>query len=185
MGNNLKTTLTILCLVLSIGAAAITDSILKTRPVPNRQELTEGISKTVIDELLEDLSFESVAIFLYTGDYRIRYLLASTVDISNPYTVIQGDYYYTDLLERNKRNICTIVPTMKVPQTSKLYDSLKANNRVKPGVFYGSCPIFTSKGFLIGYISTVIERDEIGLVENLQTLKFYSIIVGEELDLLF
>lgn len=185
MGSNIKTTLTILVLFTAIGIAVIANNLNRIGTGEDRKELTEGISKTVIQELLDDLSFESVAIFLYTGDYKIRYLLASTVPIANPYTVIVGDDYYTQILERNKRNICTIIPTLRIPSESKLWESLNYNNRIQDGYFYGACPLFTSEGLLIGYISTVIERESIGLVENLQTLKFYSIIMSEELELLF
>ena len=150
--------------------------------------LSEFVNKE-INTLIENSDFKSIAVFLYTSEYKKRYLLASNTEIINAFSNVETDGFFSELLDRNKLNLCTIIETTKLPPDSELYKVLTIKNLTQENYFYMACPLYipsenVKDSKLIGYTSTVVSREKIGLVSTLYNLRYHTKVIARYLNTL-
>lgn len=134
----------------------------------------------ISNSLLKDVSLESAGVFLYTSNYKTRYIFAANTDILNPVVDIENDSFFPTLLQYNKKGVCTIIKTTNLPTDSSLYIVLKEKGNISDNWFYIACPIFTQRGNLAGYLSQVFENDD-QISVYVQQVNYYTRIVENNL----
>ena len=170
----------ILRTILLIGVPILFSYILVNTFKPQR--VSPSTNQEVSSTLFKGITLNNAGVFLYTNDYKNRYLFAANTTIVNPVSSVELDSFFSTLLQYNKEGICTVIRTTDLPLDSDLYLALKSKNRVSENLFYMACPIFTKGGALAGYLSEVFENNGNGVVIHLQKLKYYTKIVEYNLQ---
>lgn len=133
--------------------------------------------EAIVNSLFQDVPLEEAGVFLYTSNYKTRYLFATNTKILNPISNVEHDSFFPTLLKYNKDGICTVIRTSDLPSDSSLYSALDSKSQISNDHFYMACPIFTKGGILAGYLSQVFVNTTNGVVANLQKLKHYTKII--------
>ena len=165
---------------LSIGVVAICTHLFNNISLINSDILEE--KSEAIEKVKQIISQTQGGVFMYTQDYAMRFLLTSNVEINNPLSAVIGDVYFEQLLKYNMRGVCTVTQTQHLPIESDLYQALAEKDLIKENMVYIACPIFFPEKRLVGYLSNVINIEELTVSEALQRIRYESILVQEKME---
>lgn len=135
-------------------------------------EVRANIIHTLIPSLLIEKNFQQSAVFLYDKTYSNRYLVYSGQEHIPPVMNVLSDPQAYLILEHHRNHLCYIQTLdnlyIESPLSRLLKSSYPNNNNQ---TFLISCPIFSTKGALKGYVSAVMEKSGNGVVTNLQAVR--------------
>lgn len=137
--------------------------------VEHIQSAELDIQKT-INSIPINLVDGNVYTFLYSSDYKYR-VSFGLQSVSNPVESINDDYTYKEIKGYHMANICFTRRTSELEANSALYKALNESNMINSNYFYIACPMF-AEDKLIGYVSAVVEKIDIGLVSNILAVKY-------------
>lgn len=136
-------------------------------------------TKEQIEDLVGKINLEdaSAGVFLYTFDYKSRYLLASNTFIINKWSDVENDSFFSLLLSYQKKKLCYITQTSRLPKGSSLEKALSTKKLISDDIYYMACPIHGSSGNLLGYLSFVVKGDNRDILSAFSELLFETKLI--------
>lgn len=147
--------------------SSIYASLNEREPLESLEDLTAAKAKQIQDTVAETLDDSAISqslyryfAFFYINNYTERAVFVSNskIPLTNPVQPIE-DVFYQNMLKFHLNDICYVVNTTDIPETSIVSENLKRTDEINENIFYIGCPI-SIDGVLVGYIGGLNNKSD-------------------------